>query len=974
MLAKAAEGRQQSMSEVIVELKEGSDSLKHGAAPVAEAKRHLEASLQQSEAEPPSFLGPLSTYQPMELSRRLVSPRREGVRRVLKKHAVTILATASAALLVLLFAVILRVQTPQGTLVVEIDEPDVTVQVLNEKGEIVIQRAAGKGTLTIRVDPGRQRLKVQKEGMQLFTREFSIASGGRETIKAALVPVPKTEVPGAGRHAPGPAETAGKSGPEPPRAIAPFDAAKAKEHQQAWATHLGVPMEITNSIGMKLVLIPPGEFLMGTTEDDKDSAEPAHPAHRPVQIESPRSDRPRHLVRISKPYYLAATEVTQTQFQRVMGARQEYASPADLAAWNTSWNDAQEFCRRLSEAREEAGSGRTYRLPTEAEWEYACRAGTTTRHCFGDDPSRLGEYAWTRANSSGAAQRTAQKKPNAWGLYDMHGNLWEWCEDRYDPGYYTVAPLDDPKGPAAGDLRILRGGAWSNPEAEWFCSSARVGKVTGERYGDWGFRVACDGPRAGGEKPRPAPAVPQPAPPAPAAEPKPKPPPQPAQAKPPTPGPLVVEKATIRGHRSDVRTLAFSPDGETLASGSFDLTASLWSTKAGTERAMLRGHGLVMAVRGEGNPDPGVNCVVFAPNGQFLATGGLDSTARLWDAATGRQLRLVQHVRRVLSVAVSPKSDLVASADNDGMVKIWRADTGEAVRTLRHDTGVECVAFSLVGEMIASASWDGAVIVRDTRTWKERMRLTAPGDVRALAFAPNGEMLATSTGTAPVLQLWDVEKRSSRQLESAHRGYVYGLAFSPDGSVLASAGFDGAIRLWDPASGELLVTLRGHTGKVWCVAFSPDGTALASGGGDAKIILWDISKLAVRKADVTVLGSSRAQNPGARAAIGKEDRFSDWMSQQELQTHVKASPRNLWMTALEGRWHEGAVQGRVRWEPRTSEGGFRWFWCFDHDEASFREKSGQYAKEGFRLIHQQTFTRPDGALRYQGVWHRLAQP
>ena len=110
---------------------------------------------------------------------------------------------------------------------------------------------------------------------------------------------------------------------------------------------------------------------------------------------------------------------------------------------NVSWNDALAFCRWLSKKE-----GKICRLPTEAEWEYACRAGSTTRYCFGDDASDLGEYAWYGANSDRKTHPVGTKKPNAWGLYDMHGNAWEWCADGYDAEYYEKSPTDDPTGPA----------------------------------------------------------------------------------------------------------------------------------------------------------------------------------------------------------------------------------------------------------------------------------------------------------------------------------------------------------------------------------------------------------------------------------------------------------------------------------------------------------------------------------------------
>lgn len=149
-----------------------------------------------------------------------------------------------------------------------------------------------------------------------------------------------------------------------------------------------------------------------------------------------------------------------------------------------SWDDAVEFCRRLSEAE-----GRSYRLPTEAEWEYTCRAGTQTRFCFGDDDKDLGEYAWFRDNAEQRTHPVGQKKPNAWGLYDMHGNGWEWCQDRHDGAYYATAPVEDPHGPTAGSCRVFRGGCW-NYVASYCRVSGRLWNFPGFRNVSLGFRLA----------------------------------------------------------------------------------------------------------------------------------------------------------------------------------------------------------------------------------------------------------------------------------------------------------------------------------------------------------------------------------------------------------------------------------------------------------------------------------------------------
>ena len=226
-----------------------------------------------------------------------------------------------------------------------------------------------------------------------------------------------------------------------PLAVAPFDAETARRHQEQWAKHLNVPRVTTNSIGMKLVLIPAGEFQMGGGKSP-DEIVGVFELHDSSSEEHFRNEHPRHRVRITKPFYLQTTELTQGQWESVMGTRpwsgQKYVKEGpNYAATYVSWVDAQEFCRRLSEKE-----GMTCRLPTEAEWEYACRAGSTTMYHFGDDPSRLEDYAWFKGNAYDAGEKYVHevglKNPNAFGLYDMHGNLWEWCQDWYGKDYYPT--------------------------------------------------------------------------------------------------------------------------------------------------------------------------------------------------------------------------------------------------------------------------------------------------------------------------------------------------------------------------------------------------------------------------------------------------------------------------------------------------------------------------------------------------------
>ena len=195
---------------------------------------------------------------------------------------------------------------------------------------------------------------------------------------------------------------------------------------------------------------------------------------------------------ISKGFWMGKYEVTQGQYAAVMGTNpSHFKGDTNLPVENVSWVDATNFCAKLTEQERQAGrlpDGYVYRLPTEAEWEYACRAGTTTRFSFGDDPdfTGVGEYAWYVENSGGKTHPVGQKKPNPWGLYDMHGNLWEWCL-----GWYTFSlpggSVTDPKGPSSGSDRVFRGGCWL--DYAWDCRSAfRSGRYPGSRLIRIGFR------------------------------------------------------------------------------------------------------------------------------------------------------------------------------------------------------------------------------------------------------------------------------------------------------------------------------------------------------------------------------------------------------------------------------------------------------------------------------------------------------
>ncbi len=303
----------------------------------------------------------------------------------------------------------------------------------------------------------------------------------------------------------------------PKPAIAPFDAAQARAHQEAWAKYLGVPVEYTNSIGMMFRLIPPGEFTMGSTEAEIEAAlkEVGEDKHWRECI---RSEAPQHKVLLTQPIYLGVNEVTQAEYEQVMGVNPSHFAPmgagkeavagletADHPVEMVSWNDAAEFCAKLSKQEKlkpfyfRAGEtitpldGTGYRLPSEAEWEFACRAGTATKYWIGDQDEDLMRVGWFGGNSGGRTHAAGELKANPFGLSDIHGNAWEWVRDGWDAtwyGQFQEQPAINPNSPfSAGFRRVVRGGGWGYPASGCRSSNRNANDPSGH-YGNIGFRVS----------------------------------------------------------------------------------------------------------------------------------------------------------------------------------------------------------------------------------------------------------------------------------------------------------------------------------------------------------------------------------------------------------------------------------------------------------------------------------------------------
>lgn len=219
-----------------------------------------------------------------------------------------------------------------------------------------------------------------------------------------------------------------------------------------------------------LMRIPAGTFQMGSPQ---------------FEIGHEENESPVHRVTISRDFYLGKYEVTQAQWAAVMGGNPSTEANPNYPVNKVSWQDSQEFLRRLNELTEKSG----FRLPSEAEFEYACRAGSTDSTYFGDNPSEaaLAEFAWYRQNSDGELHRVGLLKPNAWGLYDMLGNVWEWCQDWY--GFYSADSQRDPQGFASGMEKVFRGASWM-ARPEWIRCADRGKFAPDSRRNTGGFRVA----------------------------------------------------------------------------------------------------------------------------------------------------------------------------------------------------------------------------------------------------------------------------------------------------------------------------------------------------------------------------------------------------------------------------------------------------------------------------------------------------
>ena len=354
------------------------------------------------------------------------------------------------------------------------------------------------------------------------------------------------------------------------------------------------------------------------------------------------------------------------------------------------------------------------------------------------------------------------------------------------------------------------------------------------------------------------------------------------------------DELTLAGHAGGVMSVVFSPDGQRLASGSWDQTVKLWDSSTGKELFALNGHAAP------------VLSVAFSPNGQRLASASRDQTVKIWDSATGKEMFVLKgHAGWVWSVAFSPDGHRLASGSDDKTVKIWDSSTGKELFALKGHAGVvTSVAFSPDGQRLASAGYDQTVKIWDGASGKELFALKGhAGPVMSLAFSPDGQRLASASRDQTV-KIWDSATGKELFARNGHSAGAVGIvAFSPDGQRLASTSTELAVKIWDSATGNELFALKGHAGVVFSVAFSPDGQRLASASWDRTVKIWDSAtdkELFAVRAHAGLVSSVAFSPDGERLASGSADKTAkiwDSATGKELLV-LKGHAGTVWSVAF----------------------------------------------------------------------------
>ena len=353
------------------------------------------------------------------------------------------------------------------------------------------------------------------------------------------------------------------------------------------------------------------------------------------------------------------------------------------------------------------------------------------------------------------------------------------------------------------------------------------------------------------------------------------------------------EEISRIAHDDNVQFVIFSPDGKYLASASYDNTARVWETATGKEISRM-------------THDGAVGSVSFRPDGKYVASASADGTVRVWAADTPtEEVSRMTHGEAVQSVAFSPDSKYVVSGSRDNTAKVWEAATGKEIAQVVYQSTVSSVAFSPDGKYVASGSWDNSVQVWEASTGHEVARMTHDGIVQSIAFSPDGKYVV-SGGCDQAQDNFTCPEGSARVWEAAtgkeisrmtYDGYVYSVAFSPDGKYVASASVDGTARVWEASTGHEVARMT-HDGPVWSVTFSPDGKYVISGSDDKTARVWEASTgQEVARMTYGDLVYPIAFSPDSKYVVsGSFDstvRVWTWQPDDSIENACSHLPRNL---------------------------------------------------------------------------------
>ncbi len=658
-------------------------------------------------------------------------------------------AVGAALVGILALGVILTLTNRYGTLVVECDDPNVRVAVMQNGEEVEVANAESGWKIRLRSGEYDVELKGGDEQFEIDQDSVVVKRGDEVMVRVTL---------------------------------------KRPEVQEL---EKELTIDLPGGAKMEFVLIPAGEFMMGSPETERQQALDEAIASKNNWAIASVSAEIQHHVRITKPFYLGKHEVTCAQWQAVMGDNSGGKHRTPMNPIGLNWEDTQSFLAKLNMTPKRKGM--RFVLPTEAQWEYACRAGTTTAFCFGNDEALLGRYAWYGENSGKRTHPVGHRKPNALGLYDMHGNVWERCADWYTDGYYTISPEDNPIGPSAGSGRhVIRGGGCGYPS--WRCRSAH--RTGANKEACQGFRVAL----------------------------------------------VLTGKATepaIKPMSGNLATLEQpKPSTPKSTPPTYEPTQPLSPLALVSNPAKLKGvQSWTIETR---EPRGTVHCVKFSPDGKLLAGAGDDGVVRIWEPRTGKLARvMVGHKGVIRDIAWSPGGKVLATSSDDLTIRVWNVVSGACVHVLEgYEVPTTQLAWSPDGTKLLTRA--GKIIrMWDTNSGKLLFEQGTQGLVTTTnaVWSPDGKGFATGSAEKTVCIWSAADGRLVRQL-AGHEDSILVVAWSPDSRLLASGGNDGTIRLWDLRSGELTGTLAAKTRnpRIQAMSWAPDGKMLAAGG--CQPLLW----------------------------------------------------------------------------------------------------------------------------------------